>query len=163
MEIKIREVTVKDKETIESIIRRNENFSDEEKLCAAELLDMYLKGTASGEYLFICAADEADKPIGYLCYGKAPFADGVYDIYWIAIDPPWQGKRVGKMLMKHLEGILKGEHARMVIAETSSQAKYDKTRSFYEKSGFMEASRIKDFYRVGDDKIVYIKQLKGEG
>ncbi|MBI5875733.1 MAG: GNAT family N-acetyltransferase [Deltaproteobacteria bacterium] len=170
MEIKIRGVEAKDKDAIESIIRDNENFTDEERYCAVELLDIYLKDlspnvsigeTVKGEYIFVCAADETDKPLGYVCYGNAPFTDGVYDMYWIAVDPPWQGKRVGKMLIKHLENILKHENARMIIAETSSQPKYDKARLFYEKSGFMEASRIKDFYRVGDDKIVYIKQLKG--
>lgn len=162
MEIKIRKVGAKDKDVIESIIRNNENFTDEERDCAVELLDIYLKDTAKGEYIFVCAADETDKPLGYVCYGNVPFTDGVYDMYWIAVDPPWQGKRVGKTLVKHLENILKHENARMIIAETSSQPKYDKTRLFYEKSGFVEASRIKDFYRVGDDKIVYIKQLKGE-
>ncbi|MEK7828453.1 MAG: GNAT family N-acetyltransferase, partial [Deltaproteobacteria bacterium] len=90
------------------------------------------------------------------------FTDGVYDIYWIAIDPPWQGKKVGKMIMKHLENMLARENARMIIAETSSQPKYDKARLFYERLGFMEAARIRDFYRVGDDKIIYIKKLKGE-
>jgi ribosomal protein S18 acetylase RimI-like enzyme len=159
MEISIRKVEAKDKDAIESIIRNNENFTDEERYCAVELLDFYLRDVVRGEYLFICAADEANKPLGYVCYGKAPFTDGVYDIYWIAIDPPWQGKRVGKMLVKHLENILKHENARMVITETSSQPKYDKTRLFYEKAGFHEVSRIKDFYRIGDDKIVYIKHL----
>lgn len=162
MELKIRKVVAKDKDIIEAIIRTNENFTDEEKYCAAELLDFYLRDTNRGEYLFICAADEADKPLGYVCYGKIPFTDGAYDVYWIAIDPLCQGKKVGKMIMNHLENILTRENARMIIAETSSQPKYDKARLFYERLGFVEAARIKDFYRVGDDKIVYIKQLKGE-
>ncbi|MBI3399755.1 MAG: GNAT family N-acetyltransferase [Deltaproteobacteria bacterium] len=160
--MRIREVAHKDKEAIESIIRTNKNFTDEEKYCAVELLDFYLRDITKGEYLFIGAVEETDKPVGYLCYGKAPFADDVYDIYWIAIDPAWQGKRVGQMIIKHLEGVLKSNNARMIVAETSSQAAYGKTRLFYEKVGFSEASRIKDFYRVGDDKIIYIKQLKGE-
>ena len=53
------------------------------------------------------------------------------------------------------------ENARMIIAETSSQPKYDKARLFYERLGFMEAARIRDFYRVGDDKIIYIKACSG--
>jgi len=56
MEIRIREVAHKDKETIESIIRSNENFTDEEKYCAAELLDFYLRDITKGEYIFVCAA-----------------------------------------------------------------------------------------------------------
>lgn len=159
MDIAIRVVAAKDKEAIESIIQKSENFTDEEKFCAVELLDIYIKDMAKGEYLFICAADETDKPIGYICYGKTPFADGVYDIYWIAIDPLWQGKSIGRILIKHLEGILRKEGARMVVAETSSQPKYKKARLLYERAGFNDVSRIKDFYRAGDDKIVYVKQV----
>ncbi|MEK7688820.1 MAG: GNAT family N-acetyltransferase [Deltaproteobacteria bacterium] len=162
MELRIRKVVAKDKDVIEAIIKNNENFTDEEKYCAAELLDIYLKDTARGEYLFICAAGEADKPLGYVCYGRAPFTDSTYDVYWIAVEPLWQGMKVGKTIMNHLENILEREKARMIIAETSSQPKYDKARLFYERLGFMEAARIRDFYRVGDDKIIYIKKLKGE-
>lgn len=161
MELRIRKVVAKDKGIIEAIIRTNENFTDEEKYCAAELLDIYLKDTARGEYLFICAAGEADKPLGYVCYGKSPFTDGSYDVYWIAVDPLWQGRKVGKTIMNHLENMLARENARMIIAETSSQPKYDKARLFYERLGFMEAARIRDFYRVGDDKIIYIKACSG--
>ncbi len=164
MGVSIREVVQKDKEAIESIIRANENFTDEEKCCAAELLYIYLKDTTKGEYLFICATDKGDKPpIGYLCYGKAPFTDSVYDVYWIAVDPPRQGKGIGRMLMGYLENMLKDRGARMMVAETSSQPKYEKTRLFYEKVGFSEASRVMDFYRVGDDKIIYIKKLAKSG
>jgi len=159
MEIRIREAAQKDKEIIESIIKNNAIFTDEEKYCAAELLDFYLRDITKDEYLFLCAVDESDKPLGYICYGKTPFAEGVYDIYWIVIAPEWQGKRVGKMLIRHVENILKNGGVRMIFAETSSQPKYDKTRLFYEKVEFEEVSRLKDFYRVGDDKVIYVKRI----
>lgn len=161
MELRVRKVVAKDKDVIEAIIKNNENFTDEEKYCAAELLDIYLKDTARGEYLFICAADKADKPLGYVCYGRAPFTDSIYDVYWIAVEPLWQGMKVGKTIMNYLENILEREKARMIIAETSSQPKYDKARLFYERLGFIESARIKDFYRVGDDKIIYVKKCSG--
>jgi ribosomal protein S18 acetylase RimI-like enzyme len=161
VELRIREVHAKDKDIIEAIIKKNENFTEEEKCCAVELLDIYLKDTVRGEYLFICAADEADKPLGYACYGRAPFTDSTYDVYWIAVEPLWQGMKVGKKIMNHLENILEREKAKMIIAETSSQPKYDKARLFYERLGFIESARIKDFYRSGDDKIIYVKKCSG--
>ena len=162
MKIKIRKVEIKDREIIESIVRKNVNFIEEEKCCAVELLDIYLKNTLNGDYLFLCAADEIiDKPIGYLCYGRVPFTDAVYDLYWIVVDPLLHGKGIGKMLVSYLDDTLKEKHARMLFAETSSQPKYDKTRIFYGKIGFNEVSRIRDFYRVGDDKVIYMKQFGG--
>ena len=71
------------------------------------------------------------------------------------------GKGIGKILVSYLDDTLKEKRARMLFAETSSQPKYDKTRIFYGKVGFNEVSRIRDFYRVGDDKVIYVKQFGG--
>lgn len=36
---------------------------------------------------------------------------------------------------------------------------FELTRSFYRKNGYDEEARIRDFYRAGDDKIVFRKAL----
>jgi hypothetical protein len=48
---------------------------------------------------------------------------------------------------------------RLIIAETSSQARYEKTRLFYLHHGYSEMARIGDYYRPGDDLVVYGKYL----
>jgi hypothetical protein len=48
----------------------------------------------------------------------------------------------------------------LLIAETSSTPKYDRTRLFYEKKGFLRLAQIKDYYRAGDDLVIYGKYLK---
>jgi hypothetical protein len=45
------------------------------------------------------------------------------------------------------------------MVETSSQPKYERTRSFYLRLGYREVSRIPDFYKPGDDRISYVKYL----
>jgi hypothetical protein len=47
----------------------------------------------------------------------------------------------------------------MILIETSSQPKYEKTRRFYTGLDYKEVSRIPDFYRKGDDRITYVKYL----
>jgi hypothetical protein len=47
----------------------------------------------------------------------------------------------------------------LVVAETSSQPKYEKTRRFYLTRGYAELARIRDYYRRGDDLVVYGKYL----
>jgi len=48
---------------------------------------------------------------------------------------------------------------RMILIETSSQETYGATVRFYEKAGYELVARIKNFYRVGDDKLVFSKEL----
>lgn len=46
---------------------------------------------------------------------------------------------------------------------TSGLASFERTRAFYRKCGYDEEARIRDFYRAGDDKIVYRKALAAQG
>jgi ribosomal protein S18 acetylase RimI-like enzyme len=48
----------------------------------------------------------------------------------------------------------------MLLIETSSQQTYGGTIRFYEKRGYELAARIKNFYRIGDDKLVFSKELR---
>ena len=49
------------------------------------------------------------------------------------------------------------------MIETSSKDKYAPTRHFYQRLGYVENARIRDFYRLGDDLLIYGKYLKPEG
>ena len=47
----------------------------------------------------------------------------------------------------------------MILIETSSQETYGATVRFYERSGYQLAARIRNFYKIGDDKLVFQKEL----
>jgi hypothetical protein len=47
----------------------------------------------------------------------------------------------------------------MILIETSSQESYGATVRFYKHNGYHQAARIKNFYRIGDDKLVFQKEL----
>ena len=98
---------------------------------------------------------------GFACYGPIPLTEGVYDLYWIAVDPAAQKKGIGRYLLGYVEREIKKQGGRMLLIETSSQESYGATIRFYEKSGYQLAARIKDFYRIGDDKLVFSKVLIG--
>ena len=63
------------------------------------------------------------------------------------------------MLLRFVENEVKKERGRMLLIETSSKESYSSTLRFYERSGYEEISRIKDFYRIEDDKVVFCKRL----
>jgi len=48
---------------------------------------------------------------------------------------------------------------RMVIAETSTLDKYAPTRKFYLSMGYDQESVIRDFYKIGDGKVTFVKRV----
>ena len=53
---------------------------------------------------------------------------------------------------------------RQVYIETSNREQYAPTRGFYLRCGYRQEALLKDFYAVGDDKVIYGKVLeRGEG
>ncbi|MBI2413652.1 MAG: GNAT family N-acetyltransferase [Deltaproteobacteria bacterium] len=156
--VDVRKAAVQDREALVSIIEATGNLTREEKDCALELLDIYLGDPLQKDYFFIVAATNSDKPAGYACYGKTPLTDAVFDLYWILVDNGSQGRGLGSLLLGHVERLIKNEGARLLVAETSSLPAYGPAREFYLKRGFTVESRIKDFYKPGDDLITYVKR-----
>jgi len=59
--------------------------------------------------------------------------------------------------MDFAEQKIRDAGGRLYIVETSGRESYLPTRKFYEKIGYTIAACVKDFYAVGDDKIIYTK------
>jgi ribosomal protein S18 acetylase RimI-like enzyme len=154
----IRPVEPADRDRILDILIAVARFTDEEVRCAIELVDKAIHEPERGEYL-VHVVEDAGAVQGYTCYGATPLTDGVFDLYWIAVDPKQQGQGYGQVLLRFVENEIRRQHGRMLLIETSSKDSYGPTLRFYERSGYEEISRIKDFYRVEDDKIVFCKKL----
>lgn len=137
---------------IESILRATAVFSDAEVDVALELLD------ADDDYEFV-GAFRNEQLVGYACYGPTPAAERTWDLYWIAVDPAAQGSGAGGALMDEVERRLSGRRARLLVVETSSRDDYAPTRRFYDRRGYREAARIRDFYAPGDDRVVLTKRV----
>lgn len=138
------------------LIERVVNFSNEEKLTAVELIDEALSGTPGCSYIVYVAKD-SEKVLGYYCIGKRYLTDGVYDLYWIVVDPNNQKGGVGSKLLQHAENFVKANKGRWILAETSSKESYIATRNFYLRNKYSIVSQIKDFYTIKDDLIVFGK------
>ncbi|MGB8952658.1 MAG: GNAT family N-acetyltransferase [Candidatus Aminicenantales bacterium] len=155
----IRPMTEADRETVFEINRTTGMFIPEEISAAQEMIDFYLARPDQKEYFFVVAENEKKEVIGYLSYGPASFATGVFDLYWVAVVPSRQGQGYGRELIGWLEKKVQEERGRMIIIETSSQPKYQPTRQFYQRFGYEEVTRIADYYKPGDDRILYIKRF----
>ena len=136
-------------------------FTENEVSIALELVDTVLAKPDQKDYIIY--AYEADQTVvGYYCIGPTPATEGTFDLYWIAVAPDGQGRGIGGTLDRHAEILVRSMGGRLIIAETSSQPKYEQTRKFYLRRGYTELSHIKDYYRVGDDLVVYGKYIHRE-
>ncbi len=164
-ETDIRPLRMQDRSRIEEMVRSSGKFNEGEVAIALELVDEALKkGEEASGYLFAVLEEKREEPPvkGYACYGPVPLTQGVYDLYWIAVDPKDQGKGFGRLLIEHVERDVVRRGGRMILIETSSQESYGSTVRFYTRAGYERAARIKNFYRVGDDKLIFAKELTGD-
>ncbi len=156
--MKIRPARPEDRERIHEILVAVTLFTEEEVRCAIELVDEGFAHSDKAEYIVHVLEERGDIQ-GYVCFGPTPLTDGVFDLYWIAVDPKQQGQGLGQVLLRFVENEVKRHRGRMLLIETSSKETYGSTLRFYQRSGYEEISRIKDFYRIEDDKIVFCKRL----
>lgn len=129
-------------------------FTAEEVRVALELFDAGIEGG----YSFF-GADEEGTVQGYVCLGKAPLTQSTWYLYWICVHPRVQHLGVGRDLQRHSEEFVQSQGGQMLVLETSGRPAYRRARSFYESAGYVQAGLIRNFYRPGDDCVIYAKNL----
>ena len=157
--IKIRRMESADRPAVADIVMTVGNFNQTEIDVAMELVDLYLKDRNQKDYHIVVATDSESQVQGYACWGPVPLTKGTYDLYWIGTHPAVHGQGYGRALMAYVEDRVREENGRLLLLETSSKESYGDTVRFYRRLGYEEASRIRDFYDVGDDMLVFAKRL----
>lgn len=152
------EVRHDDIEIVRRIVTSTGFFYDFEIPVAVELVeDRLAYGEVSGYYFIF--AEVNGKPVAYSCYGPIAGTEGGYDLFWIVTHDDWRGSGIGKALLEETHRRVMALGARYIIAETSSLEKYTPTRYFYEKNNYKEEAHIRDFYKVDDGKVIFIKRF----
>ncbi|MEB3213704.1 MAG: GNAT family N-acetyltransferase [Leptolyngbyaceae bacterium] len=124
----------------------------------AQMLGQYFSNEADREGLWF--TDDDNEPVGVAYVAPERMTDGTWNLYLIAIHPDYQGQGRGTALLSHVEQMLANRGERVLLVETSGLKDFEYVRAFYRKSGYEEEARIREFYKVGDDKIIFRKALK---
>ena len=156
----IRPMEPRDKSVVLGLIRATDMFTPAEVDVAEELMDIYLEKPDQGDYRVVVVENDRKETVGYMTWGPTPLTEGAYDLYWMAVSPAEQGRGRGKALVRWLEDEVRLRDGRMIIIETSSQPKYHGTRQFYIDLDYREVARVPDFYRAGDDRVIYAKYFR---
>jgi ribosomal protein S18 acetylase RimI-like enzyme len=151
--------TEKDGPQIHAINASTSVFSQEEVECVDELWEEYrAQGPERSGYYFIVDKED-DRVLGYACYGPRALTDRTYDLYWIAVDRNTRRGGVGRALLVATEELIRKLDGRLLMVETSGLQKYEPTRAFYLATGYMLGATLKDFYKDGDDLVIFTKHL----
>jgi ribosomal protein S18 acetylase RimI-like enzyme len=125
------------------------------------LIKERLAGAADDELWFGIVDDslKSNSLKGVIYCVPEPMTDGTWNILMLIISSDSHGQGYGQTLMRHVEEALAKRGARLVIVETSSGDGLERARAFYPKCGYTEEARIRNFYTVGADKIIFTKEL----
>lgn len=154
--ITIHSATGDHRQQLFSLIATIPNFTPAEQELAREVIEDALAPDDRGYHVLV-ALDEKRSLSGFICFGPIPITVKRWDIYWIAVAPESSRQGIGTLLLEAMETRL-GPGVRVYV-DTSATVGYAKARSFYEHHGYRVACTLADFYGVGDDKIMYSKDL----
>lgn len=154
----IRKVKQADKEQLDSIVRMQTQFTDDEKDVACELIAIAAANPDNKDYT-IFVHEENTTVLGYVCIGLRPMTDAVYDLYWIVVSTEAAGKGIGGQLIAYAEQTVQQLGGRWLLIETASKESYSLTQNFYKKNGFELVASIPDFYSLGDGLMIFGKKF----
>ncbi len=143
-----------DQSAIASLLAATAMFNPEEISIAVSLLAE--PDDAGYRFLFL---DNDKGAVAFACYGHIPGTDRSYDLYWIAVDPLYQGHGLGRQLLAEVERSVRAAGGERLYVDTSGRQQYAPTRKFYLSADYHMAAELRDFYRPGDDKIIFCKIL----
>lgn len=143
---------------IEEILKASGFFKESEVEIALSLFEDKINNKENSTYQFVILENK-DKILGYSCFGFIDGTETSFDLYWIAVNQNLKRKGFGTIILKETERIIRREEGVHIYIETSSTLLYKPTRHFYEKNSYTIEARIKDFYDINDDKIIYSKKL----
>lgn len=70
-----------------------------------------------------------------------------------------QGRGIGSRLLRAVEDELSDVVGRLLLIETASVPKLEKTRQFYRQRGYAEVAQFPDYYADGVVKVTFTKRL----
>ena len=156
----IRPITPEDSATIIALAVAAGLFGENETDALGKVLADYFAGNGDPADSWIID-DEDGETCGVAYSTPAPMTDGTWYVKMIAVQPDRQGSGRGMAIMQHIELALRASRQRVLLVETSGLPEFERTRSFYVKCGFNEEARVRDFYKAGDDMVVFRKSLNG--
>jgi ribosomal protein S18 acetylase RimI-like enzyme len=112
-----------------------------------------------GHEVLVRRADGGGAALGWAYFSPDPHADGVWELWWIGVDPAQHRRGVGAELLREVELRVARAGGRLLMIATSSLPPLAAARSFYARHGYARCGQIPDYYGRGDDKVLFAKAM----
>jgi GNAT superfamily N-acetyltransferase len=154
----LRELRPGDRAELLEILESSGAFRPEEIAVGLELVDETLDPGPSTDYRW-WIAEGAGQVLGFACFGPVPMTEGTFDLYWIAVAPEARGTGVAAGIEQAVADSVRSLGGYWLLAETSSTEPYAPAHAFYARRDYRLLGRIEDYYRAGDDRLIFGKRL----
>jgi ribosomal protein S18 acetylase RimI-like enzyme len=152
--VTVRGPAASDRHLVHEALTRCGVFNEDEIRVAIEMFDSGLAGDYS-----LLGIETGGALRAYACFGKAGLTQRSWYLYWLCVHPAVQRTGIGRTLERTVEDFVRHTGGDRLVLETSGRPDYERSRRFYERAGFTVHGRIPDFYKPGDDCIIYCKIL----
>ncbi|MFM2285264.1 MAG: hypothetical protein RLZZ543_761 [Bacteroidota bacterium] len=124
-----------------------------------EMMSDYLTNPESHDSWFTCIYENEPLAIAYCVPEK--FTEGTYNLLAIGVAQEAQRKGIASEMMQYIEQQLIHKEARILLVETSNAAAQAGARNLYKRLRYKQEAIIRDFWKEGEDKLVFWKKLTG--
>jgi ribosomal protein S18 acetylase RimI-like enzyme len=158
--MKVHPVNITDRSALVGVAVRTGLFSlDDAEALLGGILDQLTDGSLPlGHAALACRDTASEAVIGWTYFAPDQHADGVWNVWWLGVDPEAHGAGAGPSLLRAAEAAALSGGARIVVIETSSKDSLARARRFYSKQGYRECGVVPDFYSDGDHKVIFSRQ-----
>ena len=128
-------------------------------LFAGVLEALHTGALGEGHTAIAWAPHPADKPAGWCYFAPDDHAVGVWNLWWIGVDPSAQGTGGGDALLDAVETAARAGGGRLLIIETSATSPFARARAFYTRRRYQQCGCVPSFYGPDDNKLIFYKVL----
>lgn len=150
----IRKVLIQDLTGLKEVLNSSELFPSE---YLDDMISDYFNNIDTEDVWFTCIENDKPVAIGYCVPEK--FTEGTYNLLAIGVSKDFQRKGIASVMIKYIEELLKQKEVRILIVETSSNDAQIGARNLYPKIGYTQVGIIKEFWKEGEDKVIFWKKL----
>lgn len=161
MQLKIRPPVLAEAQTLLGLADATGVFEENEAqvLLGSVLQQYFALPLSTHDFVWLVEDSNQSKILGWTYFAESTNAPGMWNVWWIGIQPQAHGTGAAKFLLTEIEKEILRNDGGLVIIDTSSDPHLARAQAFYPKLGYEQRGAIPDFYAPQVAKIIFSKTV----